>query len=261
MRPDIVDCEAFYASRLGHVARRIVWRAVREVWPDLNGLTVAGIGHATPYLPPFLSEAARVVAFMPASHGVRPWPADGARLVALADDADLPLPDGALDRVLLVHGLEHGAPVRPMLREIWRALADGGRLLCVVPNRRGLWARVERTPFGAGRPFSSNQLRELLRDNLFAPGSAGAAFCAPCCCELPGHWEQLGRRWGSPFAGVIFVPPARSTMLLRTAGAWERLGRRWGSPFAGVILLEATKQTFYGSFRGPGVAFRKHTLG
>ena len=230
MRPDIVDCEAFYASRLGHVARRIVWRAVREVWPDLNGLTVAGIGHATPYLPPFLSEAARVVAFMPAFHGVRPWPADGARLVALADDADLPLPDGALDRVLLVHGLEHGAPVRPMLREIWRALADGGRLLCVVPNRRGLWARVERTPFGAGRPFSSNQLRELLRDNLFAPGSAGAA---------------------------LFVPPARSTMLLRTAGAWERLGRRWGSPFAGVILLEATKQIYGARPEGAGEAVRR----
>ncbi len=104
----------------------------------------------------------------------------------------MPLPDGALDRVLLVHGLKHGASVRPMLREIRRVLADGGRLLCVVPSRRGLWARVERPPFGAGRPFSSNQRREFLRDNLFAPGPAGAP---------------------------LFLPPARSTMLLRTAGA------------------------------------------
>lgn len=64
-----------------------MWRAVREAWPDLYGLTVAEIGHATPYLPPFLGESARVVAFMPASHGVRLWPADGPRLVALAEDA------------------------------------------------------------------------------------------------------------------------------------------------------------------------------
>ncbi len=230
MRPDIVDCDAFYDSRLGHVARRMVWRRIRAVWPDLKGLSLAGIGHATPYLRPFIGEAERVIAFMPADHGVRPWPSDAPRRAALADEADLPLPDGAVERILLVHALEHGAPVRPMLREIWRILGDRGRLLCVVPNRTGLWARVERTPFGAGRPFSPAQLSALLRDNLFAPSQASTA---------------------------LFVPPAHSTMLLRTAGAWERLGARWGRPFGGVIVLEATKQIYGVRAAGPTESLRR----
>ena len=38
-----------------------------------------------------------------------------------------------------------------------------GKLVIVTPNRRGLWARFEHTPFGTGRPFSRGQLTELLR--------------------------------------------------------------------------------------------------
>ena len=45
-----------------------------------------------------------------------------------------------------------------MLREIWRVMASGGQLLAVVPNRRGLWARMDTTPFGHGRPYSRSQI-------------------------------------------------------------------------------------------------------
>ena len=30
-----------------------------------------------------------------------------------------------------------------MMRELWRVLADGGRMIVVAPNRRGLWARFD----------------------------------------------------------------------------------------------------------------------
>src|SRR2546430_2803869 len=33
---------------------------------------------------------------------------------------------------------------KTMLKEVWRVLAGGGRLLIVVPNRRGVWARLDR---------------------------------------------------------------------------------------------------------------------
>ena len=58
--------------------------------------------------------------------------------------------------------LETAERVRPLLREMWRVLAPEGRLILVVPNRRGVWARLDKTPFGQGRPYSRRQLEALL---------------------------------------------------------------------------------------------------
>jgi len=43
---------------------------------------------------------------------------------------------------------------------------------------------------------------------------------------------------------ALFLPPARTRMILRSAAAWERIGKRWFPTFAGVILVEATKQIY-----------------
>ena len=40
-------------------------------------------------------------------------------------------------------------------------LAPGGRVVFIVPNRSGLWARRDVTPFGYGRPYSLGQLEAL----------------------------------------------------------------------------------------------------
>src|SRR5664279_2649525 len=90
-------------------------------------------------------------------------------LSALVDENELPLPDNAVDRVLLVHALEMTHDPAVLLREAWRVLAAGGRLLVVVPNRRGLWARMDTTPFGHGRPYSRSQINQLLRETWFTP--------------------------------------------------------------------------------------------
>src|SRR3546814_5372441 len=116
----------------------MVRRAVRSVWPDVTGQRLVGLGFAAPYLRQFMGEAERVLAFMPASQGVMHWPPDGAGLVSLVEETDLPLPDYSVDRVLLAHGLENADSLRGLLREIWRVLTGDGRLLVVVPNRRGI---------------------------------------------------------------------------------------------------------------------------
>jgi SAM-dependent methyltransferase len=214
---DVVDLRDFYETRLGQVARHLIRRRIRTMWPDLHGQSLLGLGYATPYLRQFREETERAIAIMPAGQGVLQWPPEGPNAVALAEDADLPLPDMAVDRVLLVHALECGEHVRALLREIWRVMAGSGRLLIVVPNRRGIWARTDRTPFGQGLPYSPSQLSRLLRDNLFTPV----------------QWSQ-----------ALFVPPVRSRTLLRTAPAWERIGGRWLPRFGGVVLMEAGKQIY-----------------
>ena len=102
-----------------------------------------------------------------------------ARAPALVDELELPLPDAAVDRVLLVHALEMSHDPTALLREIWRVLASGGRLLAVMPNRRGLWARMDTTPFGHGRPYSRSQITHLLRETWFTPIGWGEALYVP----------------------------------------------------------------------------------
>ncbi len=217
MRPHVIDLRAFYEGRLGQIARRTIRRRIRALWPDLSGMSVLGLGYPTPYLRPFRDEAERVLVAMPAAQGVVQWPSDAPNLVALADETDLPFPDASIDRVLLAHALENSEEIRAMLREVWRVLASGGRLLIVVPNRTGIWAHFERTPFGQGFPFSPPQLAKLLRENLFSPERTSAA---------------------------LYMPPSNSRVMLRAAGAWEKLGGRWGRTFAGVLVVEASKQVY-----------------
>lgn len=216
---DVVDLRAFYGERLGLIARRLIGARLKERWPSVVGESLVGIGYATPYLRLLGGGAERVIAFMPATQGVVNWPREGPNAAALIADDALPLPDASIDRVLVVHALEATANERDQLREIWRVLAPGGRVMLVVPNRQGIWARSETTPFGYGRPFGRSQLTALLREAMFSPLGWTEALC---------------------------VPPFRLRPLLRTGVTWERIGRVLWPAFAGVLIVEATKQLYQG---------------
>src|SRR6266566_1621768 len=129
LRMDVVDLRNFYAHPLGTVARRFIGRGVRRLWTGSTGQRVLGVGYATPYLGLFREDAERCLAFMPAAQGVVKWPSKLPTLTALVEELDLPLVDAAVDRVLLVHALEMSQDAEAMLREVWRVLAPGGRLL------------------------------------------------------------------------------------------------------------------------------------
>jgi len=217
MSIDVVDLRNFYAEPLGVVARRFVGRSIRRRWTDSRALRVLGVGYPTPYLGLFRDEAERCLAFMPGAQGVVKWPLARPALTALVDEEEMPLPDGAVDLVLLVHALEMSQDPSQLLREIWRVLSAGGKLLAVVPNRRGVWARMDTTPFGHGRPYSRSQIMHLLRETWFTPVG----------------WDE-----------ALYVPPVPRRWFLRSALAWERVGSSLSAPFAGVHIVEATKQVY-----------------
>lgn len=215
MALDVVDLRDFYDSPLGEVTRRILRSKLRARWPDLRAQRVLGVGYATPYLGVFRDDAERILAFCPATQGVSAWPDDRRNAAALVEDGMWPLPDAAVDRIVAAHALETSESAVAFLREAWRCLAPGGRLVAIVSNRRGAWARMDTTPFGHGKPYSRSQLAELLREALFAPES----------------WEE-----------ALFMPPVERRVLLRSAFALERIGPRLWGPFAGVHIVEASKQ-------------------
>src|SRR5258705_9978847 len=148
MSIDVVDLRNFYAHPLGVVARRFVGRSIRRRWTDARAMRVLGIGYPTPYLGLFREEAERCLAFMPGAQGVVKWPLARPALTALVDESEMPLPDGSVDLVLLVHALEMSQDPAQLLREVWRVLSAGGKLLAGGAHPRGALGGLGPPPFG-----------------------------------------------------------------------------------------------------------------
>jgi SAM-dependent methyltransferase len=212
---DAKSLRDFYRSPLGRLVRRQLAPVIRERWKSLNGLTVAGCGFASPFLGVFRGEAARLACLMPARQGAIVWPHSGLCHSVLVGENQWPLPDNSVDRLLAVHCLEEAERVGPLLREMWRVLKPDGRMLMIVPNRRGLWSHFDATPFGHGLPFSRGQLETQLTDALFTPID-----------------------WGE----ALYFPPFTNRLFLRMVPALERFGASMSIGVAGVILVEARKE-------------------
>lgn len=219
MHADIVELREFYSSTLGHLAERSIGMALKPLWPSIPSERLVGLGYAVPWLDALRERTERTFAFMPAGMGAAAWPAGQASLTALVFDEELPLTDSSVDRMLMVHALEHAEDPRETMKEAWRVLAPGGRLVIVVPNRRGIWARTDATPFGSGRPYSKGQLMRLLREANFTPGT----------------WND-----------ALLFPPSHRRSILKSTRWMEWVGRRVALPFAGVLLVEAQKRMYQG---------------
>lgn len=202
------DLAAFYQQPLGQWARHVLARRIRAAWPSVRGLRLLAYGYGMPYMRGW--DAERAIAAIPAQFGALLKPSSRhARLVCVEDA--LPFPDVFFDRILIVHGLEAAEALRPLLRQLWRVLAPEGRILLVAPNRASLWAQLDRSPFGHGRPFSRAELDRLLKDALFEPLRWERALYAPPFGPLRAHgWENIGARLFSGIGGVHIVEATKS---------------------------------------------------
>ncbi|MBP7242851.1 methyltransferase domain-containing protein [Amaricoccus sp.] len=219
MHLDVLDLRAFYyRTKLGRTAQRGLQDALRGLWPETRAMTVVGFGFAAPMLRPFLADARRVVALMPEQQGVMHWPVGAPNVSALVEETRWPVETGSVDRLIVAHGLETCERPDALLAEIWRVLAPQGQAVFIVPNRSGLWARREGTPFGFGRPYTFGQVEAI----------------------LGRHGLVAGRH-----AAALYAPPSHRRFWLQTAHLWERLGRRFDPHLvAGALLVEATKQIY-----------------
>ncbi len=216
---DVVDLREFYSTPLGKAAARSLGSEIGRLWPSAPGEVVVGLGYCIPWIEKYNENAERVFALMPAAQGALEWPHGGPSATSLVFDEQLPLPDSSIDRLMMIHVLEHSENLGDTLSEAWRVLTPGGKLLIVVPNRRGLWARFEHTPFGTGRPFSKGQLSKLLRDALLTPTV----------------WSE-----------ALNFPPITRYGLLRFYRGIEGAGKRFWPVFSGIIMVEATKRLYQG---------------
>ncbi|SFI21951.1 class I SAM-dependent methyltransferase [Albimonas pacifica] len=219
MHLDVIDLRRFYyRTPLGRATQRSLQEAIRALWPDVSGETVAGFGFAAPLLRPFLGEAARVICLMPAPQGVCRWPPEGPNAAVLTDETHWPLTAGQVDRLIVAHALETSERPGALLEEMHRVLAPEGKAIVIAPNRTGMWARSDATPFGHGRPYSASQLEAALRGHDFAPERTQAA---------------------------LYGPPSHRRYWLKTHRLWEGVGRRFDAQrLGGAVLVEATRRVY-----------------
>lgn len=220
MYHDVHNLKSFYNERaLGRVVQRILRDRLVKLWPtgQSQGMTVAGYGYTPPLLRPFLGKARRVTALMPGPQGVTAWPGTGANHAVLCEETAWPLDTGSVDRLIMLHALETADHPSALMDEAWRILGPGGRLVVVVPNRTGLWARSEATPFGIGRSYSIGQLETQ---------ASAAGFIAEAA------------------AGAVYIPPSDRRFWLRSAQMWENTGTRISRILvSGLLMVEFSKQT------------------
>ncbi|EEW24677.1 class I SAM-dependent methyltransferase [Rhodobacter ferrooxidans] len=231
MHLDVQDLRNFYyRTQLGRVAQRAIRERMLEVWPEAKGQTVAGFGFAVPLLRPYLEAARRVIGLMPGPQGVMPWPAGMENVSVLCEETRWPISTGMVDRLVLLHGLETSENPGAVLEESYRVLGPGGRALFVVPNRSGMWARADGTPFGFGHPYSLGQLESQLKYYGFTP---------------------------ERHLSALYSPPSERRFWLGTAAFWENAGQKF-APWlaAGVLMVEASKQ-IPAPMRGLGAMVRR----
>ncbi|MEQ6248854.1 methyltransferase domain-containing protein [Sulfitobacter sp. HNIBRBA3233] len=219
MHLDVQDLRNFYyRSALGRAAQKSMRTRLLEIWPEAKGQTVVGFGFAAPLLRPYLNDARRVMTLMPGPQGVMPWPAGLPNTSVLVEETRWPLETGHVDKLVLLHGLETSERASDLLEECWRVLGPGGRALFIVPNRAGLWARRDRTPFGYGRPYSPGQLEAQLRKHQFLP---------------------------ERHMGALYQFPSQQRVWMKSAALFERVGRHMPTILAGgAFMVEATKLVY-----------------
>lgn len=214
--PEALTFQQFYDSPTGHIIGGRIQQKIAVLWPDVRHETVIGLGFPLPYLEDYIKAQNHVAVFMPAPQGVLYWPASEDNRCCLSLESSLPLADNSVDKIILVHMLEHAAHPHLVIREMWRVLAPKGKLLVIVPNRLGVWAHLGKTPFSSGRAFHLFELVTLLQDAFF----------------LPLHTASL-----------VFSPPIFPHFLMKST-LLENMGNFWLQPFGGIIIAEGEKQLY-----------------
>lgn len=165
MNIDIIDLKEFYRSPLaGNVHSVIKEMLVRlRSTGCLRKTLFVGFGA------PYADQTSHEFLLMQAHVGVLAWPDKPNNRALLAYENAWAFADHTFDEIIIVHGLEYAQHAGNVLDECYRCLCPEGRLVVIMPNRRGIWVRSDKTPFGVGQPCTLTQLSQALRKSEFIP--------------------------------------------------------------------------------------------
>ena len=197
MWTDVLDLNEFYSSTLGQMTVRLLRARLREVWPNVRGETVLGLGYATPFLRPFM-------------RGGRAHPglhAGAAGRDALAARGPQPHRPGRRDRPAAARPLGRPRAAGPCHRMHRAGAADAARDLAGDGRWRHAWSPWRRRAPACGRRSTARRSTRAIP----TPPASSPASCAPTCSR------RCARR------RALFMPPTHSRLMLRMAPARRAL--------------------------------------
>ncbi|MEW6447703.1 MAG: methyltransferase domain-containing protein [Bacillota bacterium] len=144
---------------------------------------------------------------------------EGKAVFLRADVASLPFAPESFDAAVCFTVLEFTRKPEEALRELWRVIKPGGRMVIGMLNRLSPWAaaRKGRGVFVSARFYSPREMRQLILSATSAPR---------------GSLRQNA---------AIYFPPGLKGRLLRCAGLFEFAGRLIARPFGAVIVFRLDK--------------------
>lgn len=223
MSIDIKNLVDFYNSPLGKESSYSINKDLDKIWTKIDNERILGLGYPIPYISNYLDKAERVLVLMPSFQGIYKWPTDKLSLTVLIDEKRIPLPDQSIDKILVVHMIEHLNSLKEFLRETWRILVPQGKVIIIVPNKTSLWAQLDNNPFGQGSYFYSlKQLKKILIDSFFIPKVEKYSLCH---LPIPIHYV---------INKSIF--PSR------------KISELFFYKISGIIIIEVMKQTYSNIF-------------
>ena len=229
MRMDVVELQNFYShTDLGTKVSNIISKTLNPVMDKSSFDFIVGFGFTCPFMdslvtmPSFKRNIPKIISLMPGEQGVVPWPKNKNNVAVLVDETSWPINTSSADIILIAHGLEVSGNQDDLLNEAFRVLDGKGKLILLVPNRTGLWARSDNTPFGFGKPYTINQLTFLLSQNQF-------------------HIDNI--------FSVLYGMPSKKGYWLRSINFWEAVGKKFNFPFFGGVLIVEASKSVYGAHK------------
>ena len=217
---DIARLDQFYHSEMGHL---VSYFLRKQVQPQLRlDSAIDRLGFGYPFM---LLPKMTLPVLVPSEMGALAYgPPDGVMTASIHSHA-WPIATDSVNQIIIAHGLEYCHDGEACLSEANRVLASAGEIVLIVPNRRSLWVRDERTPLGHGRPFSKSQITKLLTKTGFTITNVGRA---------------------------LFTPPFAMHAPNRVARAMDHLGHYGWGLFGGVMVIHATKLRYAKKPKGRG---------
>lgn len=210
---DVGKINTFYNHSHGQIVAKLLREELSNIWEPSK--TTSNLAVGFPFY--FFPEDIICPVLMPVEIGGIAWAHNQEIYTAIIDSNSWPLESDSIDCIFISHALEFITDHHSFLMEAGRVLKSAGKLILMVPHRRGLWLRTETTPFGHGTPFSKGQIFRLLKNTGLNPEKCTRSLFLP------------------PFAYKL--PEALSNQI-------EIVGEHLLQLLGGVLIVEATKMVY-----------------